>query len=816
MAEQIQIRLIEQEMKESYIDYAMSVITSRALPDVRDGLKPVHRRVLYAMQQLGLLHNKPFKKSANIVGNCMAKFHPHGDTAIYDSLVRMAQPWSLRYLLVDGQGNMGSIDGDSPAAMRYTEARLTKLSEELLADIEKQTVDFVSNYDNSTKEPKVMPAKIPNLIINGSSGIAVGMTTNIPPHNINEVIDALIAQIDNPGITVEQLMKFIKGPDFPTGAIVCGASGIKRAYETGKGKITVKAKTEFETKKDRTSIIVTELPYQVNKAMLVEEIANLVTEKRIEGISDLRDESDRKGMRIFIELKQSASPEVVLNQLMKHTTLKTTFGIIMIALVDGSPRLLNLKEILYHYIKHRKDVTTRRINFELEKARARAHILLGLLVALKNIDPVIAAIKSSKDPEIAKNLLIERFKLSELQAQAILDMRLQRITGLETEKIKQEHDDLVIKIQEYREILAEESRIYSIIKQELIGLKEIYGDERRTVIAEEFEIIDEEDLIEEENVVVTITNTGYIKKLSIDTYKQQRRGGSGIKGTEMKEEDFVEDIFITNTHSHILFFSTEGKVYWLKAFNIPTASRYARGTAIINLLKLREDEKISAALPIENFSEGYLFMVTKKGLIKKSPIAYFSKPRKGGIAAVTLKDKDELINVLYTDGSQKIMLATKLGMAVKFNETDVRPMGRNASGIRGIRLKKGDAVIDASLADDSNALLTVTENGYGKKSSIEEYRLIRRGGVGVINIKPGVRNGLVIAAKTVTDDEDIIFITKKGIVLRTPAKGISTIGRNTMGVRLMKLKEGDKLISVTVVAGESSEENTEELNQKDL
>ena len=809
MTEQIQTRLIEQEMKDSYIDYAMSVITSRALPDVRDGLKPVHRRILYAMHQLGLLHNKPFKKSANIVGNALAKFHPHGDAAIYDTLVRMAQNWSLRYLLVDGQGNMGSIDGDAPASMRYTEARLTKLSEELLADIEKQTVDFASNYDNSTKEPKVLPSKIPNLIINGSSGIAVGMTTNIPPHNINEVIDAIIAQIDNPGITVEQLMKFIKGPDFPTGATVCGASGIKRAYETGKGKIIVKAKTEFETKKDRTSIIVTELPYQVNKAMLVEEIANLVTEKRIDGISDLRDESDRKGMRIYIELKQSASPEVVLNQLLKHTTLKTTFGIIMIALVDGSPRLLNLKEILYYYIKHRKDVTTRRVNFELEKARARAHILLGLLVALKNIDPVIAAIKSSKDPEVAKALLIERFKLSEPQAQAILDMRLQRITGLETEKIKQEHDELVIKIQEYREILADESKIYSIIKQELIGLKEIYGDERKTIISDELEILDEEDLIEEEEVVVTITNTGYIKKLPIDTYKQQRRGGTGIKGTDMKEEDFVEDIFITNTHNHILFFSTEGKVYWLKAFNIPTASRYARGTAIVNLLKLREDEKISAALPIENFSEGYLFMVTKKGIIKKSPITYFSKPRKGGIAAITLRDKDELINVLYTGGNQKIMLATKLGMAVKFNETDVRPMGRNASGIRGIRLKKGDNVIDASLADDSNALLTVTENGYGKKSSIEEYRLIRRGGVGVINIKPGVRNGLVIAAKTVTDDNDIIFITKKGIVLRTPAKGISTIGRNTMGVRLMKLKEGDKLISVTVVASE----NTEELNQ---
>lgn len=805
MTEQIQTRLIEQEMKESYIDYAMSVITSRALPDVRDGLKPVHRRVLYIMQQLGLLHNKPFKKSANIVGNCMAKLHPHGDASIYDTLVRMAQPWSLRYLLVDGQGNFGSVDGDSAAAMRYTEARLTKIAEELLIDIEKQTVDFISNYDGSTKEPVVLPAKIPNLLINGSSGIAVGMATNIPPHNLSEVIDALVSLIDNPDITIEQLMSFIKGPDFPTGAFIAGKSGIKRAYETGRGKITLKAKTEFETKKDKTSIIVTELPYMVNKALLIEEIADLVTDKKIEGISDLRDESDRKGMRIVIELKQNANPEIVLNQLLKHTYLKTTFGIIMVALVNGSPRILNLKQILHYYVQHRKEVTTRRINYELEKARTRAHILLGLLVALKNIDPVIKTIKSSKDPETAKALLIDKFKLSDPQAQAILDMRLQRLTSLESEKIQQEHDDLIIKIQEYREILADESKIYSIIKQELIGLKEIYGDNRRTQISSEFEIIDDEDLIEEGEVVVTITHSGYIKRLPIDTYREQRRGGIGIKGTDMKEEDFVEDIFITNTHNYILFFTTEGRVYWLKAFNIPEAGRYARGSAIVNLLNLKSDEKISAALPIKNFAEGYLIMATKKGLIKKTPITYFAKPRRGGIISMTLKEKDELMNVLFTDGYQKLILATKLGMAVKFKESDVRPMGRSASGIRGIRLKKGDEVIDMSLADDNSTLLTVTENGYGKRSPIAEYRLVRRGGVGVINIKPGVRNGLVIAAKSVTDDDEIIFITKKGIVLRTPMKGVSTIGRNTIGVRLMKLRENDKVISVAKIASEDSE-----------
>jgi len=806
MTEQIQEKLIEQEMKKSYIDYAMSVITARALPDVRDGLKPVHRRVLYTMSQLGLLHNKPYKKSANIVGNTMAKFHPHGNAAIYDALVRLAQPWSLRYMLINGQGNFGSQDGDSPAAERYTEARLTKLAEELLIDIEKQTVDFTATYDGSTKEPTVLPSKFPNLMVNGSSGIAVGMATNMPPHNLSEVIEALVSLIDNPDITIDQLMQFIKGPDFPTGAFIAGTTGIKRAYKTGRGKIILKAKTEFEKKKERTSIIVTELPYQVNKALLIEDIANLVTDKRVEGISDLRDESDRKGMRIVIELKSSANPEIVLNQLLKHTALKTTFGIINVVLVNGSPRILNLKEILHYFVQHRKEITTRRINYELEKARARAHILLGLLVALKNIDPVIKTIRAAKDPEVAKKDLIEEFKLSDPQAQAILDMRLQRLTNLESDKIKQEHDELVINIQEYREILADESKIYRIIKEELIGLKEIYGDGRKTEITEEFEIIDDEDLIEEEEVVVTITNTGYIKRLPVDTYKEQRRGGKGIKGTGMKEEDFVEDLFITNTHDYILFFSTEGKVYWLKAFNIPEAGRYARGTAIVNMLKLEKGEKISAMLPVKNFSQGYLVMATKKGLIKKSPITYFAKPRKGGIAAINLRDKDELINVVYTDGMQRIMLISKLGMAVKFDENDVRPMGRNATGIRGIRLRKDDQVIDMVLADDNTTLLTVTENGYGKRSSVSEYRLIRRGGVGVINIKPGVRNGLVIGAKALTDNDEIIFITKKGIVLRTRAKGISTIGRNTSGVRLMKLKEGDKVMSVAKISVEDSEE----------
>jgi len=800
MPEQIKIQLIEDEMKKSYIDYAMSVITARALPDVRDGLKPVHRRILYAMHKSKLTHDKPFRKSAFVVGRILGSFHPHGDAAVYDSLVRLAQDFSMRHTLVQGHGNWGSIDGFPAAAMRYTECRLSKLSSEMLKHIDEQTVKFVPNYDGSTKEPIVLPSLFPNLLVNGSTGIAVGMATNIPTHNLKESINAVVAMIDNPEIKTDELIKILPGPDFPTGGIIAGTSGIKEAYETGRGRIIVLAKANVEEHKGDKKIIISEIPYMVNKTMLIEEIADLIRNKRVEGIADLRDESDRKGMRIVVEVKKGYSPEVILNQLQKYSQLRNTFGVMMIALVDGQPKTLSLKEIIQFYIKHRREVTVKRLEFELEKSRMRAHVLLGIKVALKNIDAVVATIKNSKDPAVAKSLIIEKFKLSEKQAEAILEMRLSRLTSLETDKIIEEHDTLVKRIGELREILTSELKIFAIIKDEMIKLRDEYGDERRTKIEGEYKALEKEDLIEEENVVVTVTHSGYIKKLSLDTYKSQARGGRGIIGTDTKEEDFVENLFVTSTHNYILYFTNLGRLYWLKAYDVPTANRYSGGKAIVNLLKLKENEKVTTMMPIKDFDKGYLLMITKKGLIKKTQLHYFSNPRISGINCANLRDKDELVKVLATDGNKKLIIATKKGMAVKFDEINVRPMGRNASGVRAVRLKAGDEVVAMDFANDELSLLTACKNGFGKKSKIEDYRLIRRGGSGVINIKNLTRNGDVIGALAVDEEDDVIFITEKGIVMRTKVKNVSTIGRNTSGVRLIKLNAGDKLKSVAKVA----------------
>ncbi len=792
-------KLIEQEMKESYIDYAMSVISARALPDVKDGLKPVHRRILYVMQELGLMHDKQFKKSANVTGTCLARYHPHGDLAVYESMVRMAQNFSLRYPLIDGQGNWGSNDGDSAAAYRYTEARLSKIAEEMLVDLDKETVDFVPNFDGSLKEPIVLPSKIPNLLINGSSGIAVGMATNIPPHNIGEIIDAVTATIDKPEIEIDELLNHVKGPDFPTAGFISGKSGIISAYKTGRGKITVKAKTTIEKGK----IIVTEIPYQVNKATMLEEIADLVREKRIEGISDLRDESNREGIRIVIELKKNADPETTLNQLMEHSQLKETFGVIMLALVDGEPKILNLKEIIQYFIEHRKEVVVRRTYFDLTKAEERAHIVLGLKTALENIDNVVKMIKAAETPEVAKNSLMQSLTITEIQAKAILDMKLQRLTSLETNKLIKEYEDLIKLIAELKDILASEPKIFQIIKNELLEIKNKYADVRRTQIIEEERTVGEEELIQEEDIVITVTHSGYIKQVPLETYRQQRRGGSGVIGTETKEEDFVEDLFITSNRTQLLFFTNTGKVHWLKAYQIPIASRYSKGKAIINLIRLQENEKINAVLPVKEFQENaFILFATKNGILKKTPLIEFMNPRQGGIIAVGLKENDELVDVKLTSGNFDMILATKNGLAVKFNEEDVRPMGRSASGVRGITLEENDELIGMDYATSNATLLTVTENGYGKRTSLEEYRLINRGGKGVINIQTTERNGKVVAIKTITDDEDVMVISKQGVIIRIPAKTISVIGRNTQGVTIMKLKENDKLTNVAKVAKE--------------
>lgn len=801
-------RIIQDEMKQSYLDYSMSVIVGRALPDVRDGLKPVHRRVLYTMWEIGLLHNKPFKKSANVVGNCMARFHPHSDAAIYDTLVRLAQDFSMRYPLVDGQGNFGSIDGDPAAAMRYSECRLTKLAEEMLEDIDKRTVRFIPNFDNSTTEPVVLPSKLPNLLINGSSGIAVGMATNMPPHNLSEVIDAVVEQIDNSNISIEEIMQLIKGPDFPTGALICGINGVREAYSKGRGKILVRAKTTIEETKTKSIIIVNEIPFMVNKAELLEEIADLVRDKKIVGISDLRDESDRHGIRVVIELKKDSDANVVLNQLFEHTRMQVTFGIIMLALVNNEPKVLNIKQLIHYYIEHRKEVVRKRTLFDLNKAQTKAHVLEGLIVALSHINNIIKLIKESRSVETAKEALTTNYRLTNEQAVAILEMRLQRLTSLEQEKIKQEHSDLLKLIEELESILSNPKRILDIIKKELNEIKEKYKDARRTQITDiEDDGIETEDLIKEEEMTITITNSGYIKRLPLQTYKLQHRGGKGIIATTTKDEDIVKDVFVASTHSYILCFTNKGKIYWIKVYNIPEASRQARGKAIVNLLELQNNEIVTAFVPVRRFdNQSYLIMSTKKGTVKKTELMAYSNPRRHGIVAITLEQGDELINVELTDGNQQIILATKNGLAVRFEERNVRPTGRSAQGVRGISLKDNDEVIGMVVASDEETLLTITENGYGKRTQISEYRLINRGGSGVINIQCSERNGKVVSICPLTDDEDILLVSKNGIIIRVPATDISVIGRNTQGVRIMKLEENDKVVSAVKVPKETNGE----------
>ncbi len=802
--EKIIPQVIEDEMKKSYIDYAMSVIVGRALPDVRDGLKPVHRRILYAMNDLGMQFNKSFKKSARIVGEVLGKYHPHGDTAVYDSMVRMAQEWSLRYPLIQGQGNFGSIDGDSAAAMRYTEARLAKISQEMLQDIEKDTVKFVDNFDGSLKEPTILPAKIPNLLVNGSSGIAVGMATNIPPHNLKEICNAVIAVIENPNLTTEELMQFVQGPDFPTGGIICGKQGIYQIFKTGRGKFKVRGKTKIEESNGKETIIVEEIPYQVNKSLLIEEMAALVRNKKVKGISDLRDESDREGMRIVIELNKGADHNIVLNQLYKHSRLQDTMGVTMLSLVDNEPKVLNLKQMIGFFIIHRSNIITKRTQFDLKKAKERAHILEGLITALKDIDSVIKKIKASKTVDDASKSLMKGYKLTSIQAKAILEMRLQKLASLEQENIKKEYSELLELIKKLEHILSNNDEILKIIKEETEDMKK-YSNERRTHFTEYQEDLDMEDLIKPHDVVVTITHSNYIKRLPVDTYKQQRRGGKGIIATGTKEEDFVENLFIANTHSYILFFTDKGKVYWLKVYSVPEASRQANGKAIVNLIQTEKDEKINALIPVKEFKEGeYLILATKKGIIKKTSLDAYSRPRKGGIIAINLDDDDELINAALTDGTKEIIIATKKGMAVRFNEQDARPIGRSARGVKGINLRKEDEVIGMVVADPSKTLLSITENGFGKRSKIEDYRLVRRASIGVINIKTSERNSNVVSIKTVDDDDELMFISKRGIIIRVPVKGISTIGRNTQGVRLMKLKEKDKVVSAAkIINGES-------------
>ncbi len=801
MPEEIQEKLIEEEMKRSYMDYAMSVIVARAIPDVRDGLKPVHRRILFGMDQLGMFHNKPYKKSARIVGDVLGKFHPHGDAAIYDALVRMAQDFSLRYKLIDGHGNWGSIDGDSAASQRYTEARLKKIAEELLIDIDKDTVDFVDNFDSTTKEPVVLPGRIPNLLINGSSGIAVGMATNIPPHNIKEVCNAIIYFIDNKDCNVSDLMKFVKGPDFPTGGIILGEGGIKNVYMYGKGKIIVRSKAEIEGNK----IIISEIPYMVNKSLLIEGIADLVRDKRINDINDIRDESDRRGMRIVIELKKDVNHEVVLNQLYSLSNLQTTFGVIMLSLVNGEPKILNLKRLIEEFVKHRKEVITRRTKYDLNKSEERAHILEGLQKAIVNIDPIINGIKNSESVEMAREFLISNFELTEMQANAVLDMKLQRLTSLETSKIKEEYNALLKLIEELRKILTDENRIYGIIKDDMHDIINEYGDERKTLIisGEKQEIITDEDLIDEQDVLVTVTSNGYIKQIPLNTYRSQRRGGTGVKGASVKEEDVIDNLFITSNLNYLLFFTNKGKAHWLKAYQVPEASRYAKGVNLVNLLHLGENEKVTSILSVKQFLNNmYLLFVTRRGIVKKISLNEFSKPRKGGIIAINLKEGDSVVDVMLSNAGIRYIICSKNGRAVKFGEEDVREIGRSGIGVRGIKLIKDDEVIGVDVADDNFDLLSVTENGYGKRTRISEYRLIRRGGKGVRNIKVTEKNGNVVGIECVKDNEEIICITDKGQVIRMGVNGISRIGRNTQGVRLVRLKEGDKLASVSKVIKE--------------
>ncbi|MCM2324905.1 MAG: DNA gyrase subunit A [Candidatus Woesearchaeota archaeon] len=793
--------VIEDELKTDFLDYAMSVIVSRALPDVRDGLKPVHRRVLFTMLELGLEHGKPYKKCARIVGDCLGKWHPHGDSSVYNALVRLAQPWSLRYPLIEGQGNFGSVDGDSAAAMRYTEARLEKVSSELLADLEKETVDFQDNFDGSLQEPKILPSKIPNLLVNGSSGIAVGMATNVPPHNLKEICRATIMAIENPEITINELCEVIKGPDFPTGGILVGTSGMKQAYATGKGMLKLKAKIEIEESKGRVSLIVKEIPYMLNKSMLIEEIAELAKTKVVSEIAELRDESDREGMRIVITLKKDSNHEIVLNQLLKHSRLQSSYGVRFLALVNNLPKTLNLKSLIHHHIEHRVDIITRKTIFELKKAKERAHILEGLIIALDDIDNVIAKIKASKSAEDARDMLTTDYKLSLEQAKAILDMRLQRLAALEQQKIRDEHVELMNLIIELESILADRNKVLKIIVAEQEELIEKYGDERRTQLQESDEDIEIMDLIPEEDVCVTISHSGYIKRMALDEYKQQMRGGKGVRGAEIKEEDFLEQIFIANTHADLLVFTNKGKVYWTKVYKIPDESRYSKGKAIINLVGCETDEKVSALIPIKDYDANhFLVFATKQGLVKKTSVMEYSKPRQGGIWAINLNEGDDVVDVILTDGVKQLILATKKGNAVRFNETDVRPVSRHSLGVRGIRLRN-DEVVGMVVADETKTLLTITENGYGKRTPVSDYRLINRGGSGVINIKTTDRNGGVVVIREVSDEDELMLISVGGQVIRTSSKFISVIGRNTQGVRLMKLDEGDKVADAAKIVG---------------
>lgn len=798
---------IEEEVKDSYLNYAMSVIVGRALPDVRDGLKPVHRRILYAMQELSLEHSKPYKKCARIVGEVLGKYHPHGDVAVYDTLVRMAQDFSLRYPLVDGQGNFGSVDGDAAAAMRYTEARLAAISDEMLADIDKDTVNFGPNFDASLKEPLLFPAALPNLLVNGSSGIAVGMATNIPPHNLNEIAEAIAYLLDHPEAEIKDLMRYIKGPDFPTGGVICGRDGIKEAYNTGKGKLTVRARATVEHQKSgKDLVVVTEIPYQVQKAGLIEAIADLVDEKKIEGISDIRDESDKDGMRIVVELKRDTEPQIILNQLFKHTQLETTFGIIMLALVDNRPKVLNLRQVLDAYIDHRKIIIRRRTQFELDKALKRAHILEGLKIALKFIDSIIKTIKTSKNTEVAKERLMKEFGLSEIQSQAILEMQLQRLTALERDKLDAEYAELLKKIELCRAILASEKKIEQIIKEELENLKKKYADERRTDIVGEVEELEVEDLIAEEDVVVTISHGGYIKRLPVSAYRKQKRGGTGSTGAEVKEEDFIEHLFVASTKDYLLIFTDKGQVHWLKVYEIPQASRISKGKAIVNLTGLEAGSKISSTIPVKEFSaDKYLVMVTRQGQIKKTKLDAYGNPRRGGIIGITLDKDDELIGVELTDGKQELLIGTRQGKAIRFTESKVRDMGRGAHGVRGISLVKKDEVISMVLPQKDTTVLTVTELGFAKRTPIKEYRLTSRGGKGIINIKVADKNGEAVSLKTVSDNDELMVITQNGMFLRCAIKDIRTTGRSSQGVRLIKLQDKDRVSCVAPVIAEEEE-----------
>lgn len=809
---QVKDRDIGVEMRESFMDYAMSIIVSRALPDVRDGLKPVHRRILFAMSELGMFADKPHKKSARIVGEVIGKYHPHGDSAVYETMVRMAQDFSMRYMLVDGHGNFGSIDGDMAAAMRYTEARLSKIAGEMLRDLNKETVDFAPNYDGEENEPVVLPARYPNLLVNGVSGIAVGMATNIPPHNLGEVIDGVQAMIKNPDITPMELMEYIQGPDFPTAGYILGREGIRQAYRTGRGSVTMRAKASIEENNGKARIIVSELPYQVNKARLVEKIAELVREKRIEGITDLRDESDRNGMRVVVEMRRDVNPNVVLNNLYKHTSMQSTFGINMLAIVNNEPKILNLRDVLYHYLQHQIEVIRRRTIFDLKKAEARAHILEGLRIALDHLDEVIALIRGSRTADIAREGLISTFSLSIEQAQAILDMRMQRLTGLEREKIENEYNELLAKIAEYRDILANEHLVLEIINNELQDIRDRYGDERRTEITVGEESILDEDLIPREEVVITITHTGYIKRLPVSTYRSQKRGGRGVMGMDTKDQDFVEHLFVSNSHNYLMFFTDKGKVYRIKAYEIPELGRTARGTPIINLIQIEQGEKINAVIQVEESdSDKYLFFATRHGIVKKTPLEDYNNIRKGGLIAINLREDDSLIEVKLTDGQQNLIIGTAGGMSITFSENDVRSMGRSATGVKGITLDDNDHVIGMDCVEKDLEVLIVTSKGYGKRTPASDYRSQTRGGKGIKTINLTEKNGPVVGLKVVKEDEDLMIITTSGTLIRTSMDGISTMGRYAQGVKLINIREDDAVATLCRADKNEEDENAEEV-----